>query len=172
MKLDGRVLTANRNFLDLFGYALDEVIGKPVYVLIPPDREKEEPYILRLIASGERLDHFRARPFVVEALADRDPKLRCAGLEAVRAWTEAERVEAATRALMDGEASVRSAATSQSSPKRSVSGSKKDEDDVLLDPTQPESLVYTVDGDERIQTAHVFGSKGWWELQNRGGGRR
>jgi hypothetical protein len=25
---------------------------------------------------------------------------------------------------------------------------------------------------ERIQTAHVFGSKGWWELQNRGGGRR
>ena len=27
--LDGRVLTANQNFLDLFGYALDEVIGKP-----------------------------------------------------------------------------------------------------------------------------------------------
>lgn len=27
--LDGRVLTANQNFLDLFGYALDEVIGRP-----------------------------------------------------------------------------------------------------------------------------------------------
>ncbi len=27
--LDGRVLTANRNFLDLFGYALDDVTGKP-----------------------------------------------------------------------------------------------------------------------------------------------
>lgn len=35
------------------------MIGKPVTVLIPPDREKEEPYILRLIASGEGLDHFR-----------------------------------------------------------------------------------------------------------------
>ncbi len=23
---------------------------------------------------------------------------------------------------------------------------------------------------ERIQSAHAFGSRGWWELQNRGGG--
>ncbi len=64
----------------------------------------------RALVVLERLDHFRARPFVVEALADRDPRLRCAGLEAVRAWTEAERIEIATRALMDAEASVRSAA--------------------------------------------------------------
>lgn len=25
---------------------------------------------------------------------------------------------------------------------------------------------------ERLQSAHVFGSRGWWELQGRGGGRR
>lgn len=25
---------------------------------------------------------------------------------------------------------------------------------------------------ERVQSAHVFGSRGWWELQSRGGGRR
>jgi hypothetical protein len=25
---------------------------------------------------------------------------------------------------------------------------------------------------ERIQSAHVFGSRGWWDLQSRGGGRR
>ncbi len=25
---------------------------------------------------------------------------------------------------------------------------------------------------ERIQSAHVFGSRGWWDLQARGGGRR
>ncbi len=35
------------------------MIGKLVTVLIPPDREKEEPYILRLIAGGEKLDHYR-----------------------------------------------------------------------------------------------------------------
>jgi len=25
---------------------------------------------------------------------------------------------------------------------------------------------------ERLQSEHVFGSRAWWELQNRGGGRR
>jgi len=43
----------------LFGYAAAEVIGKPVTVLIPPDREEEETYILRLIGHGEKLDHYR-----------------------------------------------------------------------------------------------------------------
>lgn len=57
--LQGVIHSWNRGAERLFGYKADEVIGKPVYVLIPPDREKEEPYILRLIASGERLDHFR-----------------------------------------------------------------------------------------------------------------
>jgi len=57
--LRGVIHSWNRGAERLFGYTADEVIGKPVTVLIPPDREKEEPYILRLIASGERLDHFR-----------------------------------------------------------------------------------------------------------------
>lgn len=57
--LQGVIHSWNRGAERLFGYKADEVIGKPVYVLIPPDREKEEPYILRLIASGEKLDHFR-----------------------------------------------------------------------------------------------------------------
>ncbi len=57
--LQGVIHSWNRGAERLFGYKADEVIGKTVYVLIPPDREKEEPYILRLIASGEKLDHFR-----------------------------------------------------------------------------------------------------------------
>lgn len=57
--LRGVIHSWNRGAERLFGYRAEEVIGKPVTVLIPPDREKEEPYILRLIASGERLDHFR-----------------------------------------------------------------------------------------------------------------
>ncbi len=57
--LQGVIHSWNRGAERLFGYTADEVIGKTVYVLIPPDREKEEPYILRLIASGEKLDHFR-----------------------------------------------------------------------------------------------------------------
>lgn len=57
--LQGVIHSWNRGAERLFGYKADEVIGKPVYVLIPPDREKEEPCILRLIASGDKLDHFR-----------------------------------------------------------------------------------------------------------------
>ncbi len=57
--LRGVIHSWNRGAERLFGYTAAEVIGKPVTVLIPPDREKEEPYILRLIGGGERLDHYR-----------------------------------------------------------------------------------------------------------------
>ncbi|MBL8687947.1 MAG: PAS domain S-box protein [Rhodospirillaceae bacterium] len=57
--LRGVIHSWNRGAERLFGYKAEEVIGKPVTVLIPPDREKEEPYILQLIGGGERLDHYR-----------------------------------------------------------------------------------------------------------------
>jgi HEAT repeat protein len=58
----------------------------------------------------EKLDHFRARPLIDEAAADRDPRLRCAALVAARGFAEAERLERAQRALLDPEPSVRSCA--------------------------------------------------------------
>jgi hypothetical protein len=36
----------------------DEVIGRPIRILIPPDRLHEEPEILRRLQRGERVDHF------------------------------------------------------------------------------------------------------------------
>ncbi|WSG78104.1 PAS domain S-box protein (plasmid) [Rhizobium beringeri] len=42
----------------LFGYAADEAIGKPITIVIPPDRLDEEPAILARIQAGERVDHF------------------------------------------------------------------------------------------------------------------
>jgi PAS domain S-box-containing protein len=57
--LRGVIHSWNRGAEALFGYSADEVIGRPVLVLIPPDREHEEDHILRLIGSGGRLDHFR-----------------------------------------------------------------------------------------------------------------
>jgi PAS domain S-box-containing protein len=50
--LQGVIHSWNRGAERLFGYSATEVIGKPVTVLIPPDRNDEEPHILRLIASG------------------------------------------------------------------------------------------------------------------------
>lgn len=40
----------------LFGYAAEEMIGRPV--IIPSERENEEPMILERIRGGERIEHY------------------------------------------------------------------------------------------------------------------
>jgi PAS domain S-box-containing protein len=54
----GIIQTWNRGAERLFGYRPDEVIGKPVTILIPPDRQDEEPGILEKIRRGEHIDHY------------------------------------------------------------------------------------------------------------------
>ena len=56
--LNGVINSWNAGAERLFGYTAEEVIGKPVSILIPEDREDEEPRILRLIRSGEGVDHY------------------------------------------------------------------------------------------------------------------
>jgi PAS domain-containing protein len=54
--LDATIATWNRGAEELFGYAPDEIIGKSVTILIPADRQEEEPEILKRVGRGERLD--------------------------------------------------------------------------------------------------------------------
>jgi PAS domain S-box-containing protein len=56
--LDGVITSWNPGAERLFGYTADEIVGKPVTVLIPPDRLGEEPAILARIRRGERVEHF------------------------------------------------------------------------------------------------------------------
>jgi PAS domain S-box-containing protein len=56
--LDGMITTWNRGAERLFGYAAEDVIGRPITILIPPDRLSEEPEILARIRRGERVDHY------------------------------------------------------------------------------------------------------------------
>jgi PAS domain S-box-containing protein len=56
--LDGIVTTWNRGADRIFGFSAEEMIGKPMLVLFPPDRMAEETEILRRIARGENIDHF------------------------------------------------------------------------------------------------------------------
>ena len=56
--LDGTVVTWNRGAERLFGYLAEEVIGKPITVVIPPDRLHEESQIIERIRQGECLDQF------------------------------------------------------------------------------------------------------------------
>jgi PAS domain S-box-containing protein len=56
--LDGHILTWNSGAERLFGYTAQEVIGRPITILIPPERQAEEPVILARLRRGERIEHF------------------------------------------------------------------------------------------------------------------
>jgi PAS domain S-box-containing protein len=56
--LNGIIATFNPGAERLFGYEAEDVIGKPVTILFPPDRQHEEPEILTRIRRGERVDHY------------------------------------------------------------------------------------------------------------------
>jgi PAS domain S-box-containing protein len=56
--LEGIIQTWNGGAERIFGYQPHEIIGRPVNVLIPDDRQDEEPKILARIRAGERVDHF------------------------------------------------------------------------------------------------------------------
>ena len=56
--LNGIIATFNRGAERLFRYKAEEVMGKPVTILMPPDRQHEELEILARIRRGERVDHY------------------------------------------------------------------------------------------------------------------
>src|SRR5262249_32628732 len=41
-----------------FSYTAEEAIGRSILMLIPPDRQDEEPRILAQLRRGERIDHY------------------------------------------------------------------------------------------------------------------
>jgi PAS domain S-box-containing protein len=56
--LNGIITSWNKGAERIFGYDADEVIGKPVSLLIPADRPDEEPSILGRIRRGQRTEHY------------------------------------------------------------------------------------------------------------------
>ena len=56
--LNGVITSWNHGAEQLFGYRDSEIIGKPITLLIPPDRHDEEAVILARIRRGERIEHY------------------------------------------------------------------------------------------------------------------
>jgi PAS domain S-box-containing protein len=56
--LQGIIVTWNEGATRIFGYTPEEVIGKSITILIPPDRLQEEPAILTRLRAGDRVDHY------------------------------------------------------------------------------------------------------------------
>jgi PAS domain S-box-containing protein len=56
--LDGHITSWNRGAEMIFGYSRQEMTGKHISILIPEDRQDEEPRILEKIRRGESVDHY------------------------------------------------------------------------------------------------------------------
>ena len=56
--LQGTITSWNVGATKMFGYKAEEVIGKPITILIPPDRAEETSDILRRIRREENVEHF------------------------------------------------------------------------------------------------------------------
>ncbi|MGA9980731.1 MAG: PAS domain S-box protein, partial [Candidatus Sulfotelmatobacter sp.] len=56
--LEGVITSWNRGAEKIFGYPPAEAIGKPMLMLLPPERAGEEPQILGRIRQGQSVDHF------------------------------------------------------------------------------------------------------------------
>jgi PAS domain S-box-containing protein len=56
--LQGFIRSWNQSAQRIFGYTAEEIIGKPITVLFPPDSLEEEARILERLHRGERVDHF------------------------------------------------------------------------------------------------------------------
>jgi PAS domain S-box-containing protein len=56
--LNGTITAWNRGAEKVFGYPAEEIVGKPMLVLLPPERIEEESDILGRIGRGESVEHF------------------------------------------------------------------------------------------------------------------
>ena len=56
--LNGIIQSCNAAAERLFGYTSSELVGQPVRMLIPPERQSEEDDILERVRNGKRIDHF------------------------------------------------------------------------------------------------------------------
>jgi PAS domain S-box-containing protein len=56
--LEGIITSWNAGAERLFGYSADEVVGRSITILIPPERLEEEDHILSRLRRGQRIEHF------------------------------------------------------------------------------------------------------------------
>jgi PAS domain S-box-containing protein len=56
--VDGIITSWNKGAERLYGYKAEEIIGKPVSVLMPPSKKDDFPYIMKQLHDGKRVEHY------------------------------------------------------------------------------------------------------------------
>lgn len=59
--VDGYITSWNRGAQKLYGYTPEEIIGKPVSVLMPPEKENDFPFIMKQLLQGKKVDHYETK---------------------------------------------------------------------------------------------------------------
>ncbi len=55
---EGLILSWNPAAEKLYGYSADEVMGKPIFMIVPEDRREELAGLLKRISAGEHVEHY------------------------------------------------------------------------------------------------------------------
>ena len=109
--LDSVIRSWNDGARRVFGYEAEEIVGKTVYTLIPPELRHEEAEIIARLLKGERIDHYEtvrvrkdgARIDVslsVSPIRNADGEIVGAA-KVARDVTEAKRLQRAERELLE-----------------------------------------------------------------------
>ena len=109
--LDSVIRSWNSGARRIFGYDPDEIVGKSVYTLIPPELHHEEPEIIARLLKGEHVDHYetvRVRKdgvridvsLSVSPIRDESGQI-IGATKVARDVTEAKRLQRAERELLD-----------------------------------------------------------------------
>jgi two-component system, LuxR family, sensor kinase FixL len=102
--LDGIVTDWNDGAVVIFGYSAEEIIGKPIDILLPPGQENDESAILERLKRGERVEHFETRRL------RRDGETIDVSLTISPVWDEAGRLVGASKVARDITAAKRAQA--------------------------------------------------------------
>jgi PAS domain S-box-containing protein len=119
--LNGFVTSWNRSAEKLFGYKAEEIIGKHITLIIPPELHHDEDMILSKIRRGEKIDHFETIrlhkngervevSLTISPIKDDDGRVIGAA-KIVRNITETNKIERALRVTEKLAAAGRMAAT-------------------------------------------------------------
>ncbi len=58
---DGYITSWNKGAQRLYGYKPEEIIGKPVSILMPPEKKDDFPYIMKQLHEGKRVEHYETQ---------------------------------------------------------------------------------------------------------------